>query len=407
MRGTGKLQSEAHDLKSRFTTQHMASSETGPANDDTRDADVARGGLFMTLAEECRLERSTPKLYHALMAFSTYSPTGHKLFDLARRRNFLFNEKKDLGAGGVYRSANGGLRNTVETDRDNSIGQNMAVLPHEIQHGVQAATGADRMFTSWNGRSFMKQKLGMEAGAVVAQIRVAYEMKMCGNPDAWDSLLNTTNTDGDTDRVLQSYAALAKGFEARYIDAWKDGAEHEDAMAKAGSRTHQNYFGTAMLRDIYGTIALRDYLKAVMKDAFADQPATTQFDEDHARLQCKLPDGSDMVGEARLPRTDDELFGANKKLRQAYDAVELVRIKKSNETDMDGYREALAEAKRDRNPYLAIDFREVMRKLAEDGNGTDLLKVMDELAEAGDKAKLEMKPPKFAVKPRPKPQPKG
>lgn len=333
---------------------------------------------YSTLDKPAAFKKKAPRVFAALQMIQAYSPLGKKLYDWAKESQIPFREEKMdfLGLGGWMVSCN-------ET---NSTSLNTGIVAHEIMHVVQLKHYDlySDISPDMDGRSLIIFKRGLEAGAVAAQLRVLYEMKLNGCPDPWqdmqDNIFYTKDLRGEDVRALGKYRDISEHFERQFKDARAAGKNTEDALTDAASTAHQAYHLSQGLRDSYNGLYLKDYLGRVLSGKCGTHLPQSNIDPRILNEMTKLPDGSHLIHyTTSLPLTDEALFGENKLMRQAFDYVEGVRLMDFYGDDHYAYQKHLHMMREDNNPFTALDPYTVMTEIRKRKTQTSL-EVMKEMA---------------------------
>ncbi len=335
------------------------------------------------------LELTCPKVHAALELMSAHSKTGMDLYQYARIARIGFSDTGDIHGMGQYRPDFRGVKHTVLLSPENDVPTNTHVLAHEIMHSIQRFNQSAARYLNWSSRNFAAHGLAMEAGAVTAQFRVSYEMKLNGHSDAWDAQVKLDDPDDRNQQMKQKYVPIAEAFETAHRSSREEGLGESSALQIAGTAAFHAYFESQELRDIYNKKNLNSYIKVMLTGQFDGEFPSGNLDRFQTLQLTGLYDEAYLTSGPTPPRGDDELFGDNTRLRQAFDAAEIERLRRNPAAESQATcRQALAEAQADGNPYLDVDFSKIPEQVKDCGV-KDLLDIMDELS--GDAPALDAK----------------
>jgi len=349
-------------------------------------------GRFATLHEMKKLAKKAPEVYKALKMIRDHSALGRELYDWAKGIKLGFAaEKMDyLGLGGP----------SVSCNTRNSAVLNTGIVAHEIMHAVQYQeyNMNDSYVRGMDGRSRIIHRRGMEAGAVACQMQVLYEMKLNGFAQPWEDMQHniywTKNIRGEEVRALTAYRDLSTSFESGFKQAQREGKTTEEALKDGASAVHAAYHKSQPLRDAYNNIYLKDYLRSVLM--FSGKGKVNPYIEtDTVREMTRRPNGDYLVhDQVEIPLTDQELFGENKLMRQAFDYVETVKLQLVYGEKNYAYLRQRKMLEADNNPYRDLDPDSVASAIAKESRKKTgrkyPLEVMNDMAGIGNVIQLQI-----------------
>lgn len=371
------MDSSPEATPSKEETERIAAEEKAKeeAEEQRRLIREGAGDGFLYLKYHEHFQRTAPKVYEALQLMAQYSPLGKCLVDKTTGWDVQFLEK-EMKSLGRFRSNKSNVQ--IFTNVKNDIVLNISTLAHELMHAVQGCE-QDRLgrWLYWDARGFLLHNRAVEAGAEICAMRICYEMKQNGYPDAFDHCLTKNN----------KYAILFEVFEHSYMHAIEKGEGQESAMQYACDQAFHTYYKSQPLADGYNAGELKVYIQYYLNRCFATTNFPhLRFGEVETRNLTELSKGEFLISHAKPDVSDFGIFGKNDLMRQAFDYVEALRIRHSfgGKTNFEVQRRfnALAE---DENLYFRanVDVAKALEIWEEQETETftpNMLKIMNELA---------------------------
>ncbi len=317
-----------------------------------------------------------PKIDDALKLLEKYSPMGKRIIEWASRQNINYQEK-------AFKNGNLGDYNPakrIRTHANNDIRLNFTILAHELMHAVQDITWRRlQRPPAANYQALVSFNLCLEAAAQTAAVRMAYEAKLNGYPDAFDYALHN----------MGAYSPLFWEFDFRYNQAIATGRTPEQALQTACDFTHKTYMKSQPLRNIYNSNTLVFYIGSLLNSGKGAQFPTPDFNQKNAKGLTEFRPREFIVPNITMPATDEELFGDNKLMKQAFEFVEFRHLLEWSKGDRGniGVQRKEKELIEDDDPYLRIaDENFLKNAIAEydrqmkENEVADIFDIMNEMA---------------------------
>lgn len=315
------------------------------------------------------------EVYDALQALAKLPATGKSLIDLAAQEGLQFCSLGHLPAGIAAQYLPSST--TVVAGPLGKPEGRVLTIAHEIMHAAQDRNKLLNYETSWDIQSRVQRNLSIEAAALTMEFLVAYDAKVAGDPSYWNHMQHYLGgTTYNDDRIY-------KLVEDTYKTAKDGGATHEESLRKVGAAVWTHVFESDDWRNFYLNHELTIYLRDISENKFEDVKTIT-----HAQFADKtknagkvgpLPSFTDGVTFPSL----DSMLAKREKMKWAYEAAEIARMKQIEGKDGKTVAALTAAAKLGNNPYLGLDITDIYKK-TNDENWTKgrtfryLYHVMDE-----------------------------
>lgn len=345
---------------------------------------------YTTLDDPFHMRIHMPLMLEALELMRKHSPLGAELYDWAKRRNVKF-RFEDSYALASYSAAGRMVRVNPQAA---SLHTMVHIIAHELMHGVQFDNKGGTYNQEWDVRGHLKRSLYLEAGAVAAQMRMAYEMKLNGYPSVWQSVLTPDDIKDDTLRSrAQAYGEIGVKFEEAFQKAEADGKTQEECLKAGATAAYQGRMESQDLRDRYNAKLLSHYFR----DSAYLKARTVKMDEDRTEVCTRIREEFIVnVQDVTAPRTDEDIFGKNRLMRDAADYLEVFRALYGKERDL--WDEKTDLMQRDLvqkgNVFVSVESMYVLWVMKDENRA--VLDVLCELA----KIKPEQGMPKNIAKPQ-------
>jgi len=283
---------------------------------------------YTTLYDPFHMRMHMPLMLEALELMRKYSPLGAELYDWAKRRDvkFRFEESTALAS---YTS---GSRMVRINPNAASLHTMVHIIAHELMHGVQFDNKGGQYNNEWNLRGHLKRSLYLESGAVAAQMRVAYEMKLNGYPEVWQAVLDPCDIKDETLRSrARSYSEVGVKFETAFEKAQAAGKTQEECLKAGATAAYKGRMESQDLRDRYNTKMLSYYFR----DSAYLKARAVKMDDDNTEACTRIKEEFIVnLQDVTAPQTDEDIFGDNKLMRDAADFLEVFRAMNGKERDL-------------------------------------------------------------------------
>ncbi len=223
-------------------------------------------------------------------------------------------------------------------------------LGHEIQHAAQDKNGLLSYDYSWDIQSRVTRNLSIEAAALTMEFMVAYEAKLAGDTAYWDLLQK--NFGGTTFTDKATYALI----EAEYAKSITAGQTKDTALRAAGLAVWEHVFESDDWRNFYLNCELTNYFRDLDEGRFnrGDSISHAQFGQDKIDKAGKVGELPSFTRGAHFPDANG-LIARNEKMKWAYEAAEIDRMKKMGGVDSATASYLRTQALLGGNPYLDLD----------------------------------------------------
>ena len=321
---------------------------------------------YLYLGDPAHMARQDPQMAEALEGISEKSKLGAYLVEAARKLDVRF-VRQDFNSASVGGSNRG---NVIFLSADNSLAEDITVLPHELMHWLQPADGIqDR----WDYRSRLLAALSREAGAETCAVRVTHEMRENGYAQAFNDNASAPH--------WSMYRGIYQTFDQVLQSSAQAGAD--DPVRQATDAAFRTYFKQPGLIGNYGGKVLTHYMCNLGR--LAKHYPTPGFSLQAAANQARLQGGECLVYEpVQLPLQDDDLFQGNATLRQAFEYAEMIHIAKFCQQDTAlAYHRKIQTLEADNNPFLGLNYSKVRSEYSGQigqKNPKSMLRIMTDMA---------------------------
>lgn len=283
---------------------------------------------YTTLDDPFHMRIHMPLMLEALELMRKHSPLGSELYDWAKRRNVKF-RFEDSYALASYTAGSCMVRVNPNAASLNTM---VHLIAHELMHGVQFDNQGGTYNNEWDVRSHLKRSLYLESGAVAAQMRTAYEMKLNGYPDVWQVVLNPDDIKDETLRSrATAYSEVGVKFEAAFKNAEAKGEGREECLKAGATAAYKGRMESQDLRNRYNTKLLSHYFR----DSAYLKAESVKMDEDRTEACTRIKEEFIVnVQDVTGPQTDEDIFGNNRLMRDAADYLEVFRAMYGKERDL-------------------------------------------------------------------------
>jgi hypothetical protein len=287
---------------------------------------------------------------------------GPALADFSARARIFYGYAKMSNTVGLWSSYNG----LVEIANDAGYSQNFRLLcqTHETIHGIQSANKIDKEDMSWSIWDFQRACMADEAAAQVGEYLLALDFYHDSIPD----LLNEKQ-----DISTKVKTRLLKEFNA----AQADSLPYAQDLAAVGESEFYTQFKDQGWLNFYNNWTLKHYI-TWLNYGWLKAPSEKTYGLETARKSGYI--SADFNFTAGIDSLPANLFGTNTRMKQAFDYAECTRLYRTRGEKDSLYLATLARLKKENNPYLGVDMKEVGKKLADPANKLDALGVMDYFA---------------------------
>ena len=283
---------------------------------------------YTTLDDPFHMRIHMPQMLEALELMRKHSPLGAELYDWAKRRNvkFRFEESYALASYSVTETM------VRVNPHAASLHTMVHLSAHELMHGVQFDNKGGTYSSEWDVRGHLKRSLYLESGAVAAQMRMAYEMKLNGYPEVWQTVLNPDDIKDDKLRArARAYSEVGIKFEDAFKNAETEGKTQEECLKAGATAAYKGRMESQDLRDRYNTKLLSHYFR----DSAYLKARAVKMEEDRMEACTRIKEEFLVnLQDVTAPQTDEDIFGNNKLMRDAADYLEVFRALYGKERDL-------------------------------------------------------------------------
>jgi hypothetical protein len=293
---------------------------------------------------------------------------GPALADFSIKANIFYGYSKMGNTVGLWSDYDG----TVEITNDTAYSQNYRLLcqTHETIHGIQNANNIDDDDMSWSIWDFQRASMASEAAAQVGEYLMALEFYS----DSIPVLMNETDD-------------ISAKVKKRLLNEWTtvqaDSLPYARDLANVGKSEFYTQFKDQWWMDFYNDWTLNYYIKCMGNNSLS-KPSGKSYSLESARKAGYIsPDFNFTAGIDSMP---SNLFGTNTHMKQAFDYVECVRLRRTLGDTNFLYLSTAARLKKEKNIYYGVNMSLVWEKLADPKNAKSALQVMDYYAAQMKKA---------------------
>lgn len=333
----------------------------------------------------CFSSQSAPKpeqeeMRKALERLARLPLTGRPLVEMAARENVQFCNIPHLpaGTGAQYVPTLGAVL------APGARTENIMVLhlAHELLHAAQDKNELLVYQYDWDIHSRLSRNLSIEAAAITFELLVAFEAKQAGDDSMWKYL---------SSRFASQSAYGDAGLYTLAEEQWKiskdAGKDDKAALGDVGQALWTRMFDNQGWLHFYLNFELASYMRDITSGALDNQSSIRENGYSQAKTDAagKVGAAPSFTDGGRVPPLD-RLLAGNDKIRQAYMAVDLERHRRSLGADHPVTKELRQRALADANPYLNLDFAEILKKMREnafpDANGKKKFAYLHEYMDA-------------------------
>lgn len=298
------------------------------------------------------------EVYDALQSLAKLPATGKPLIDLAARESLQFCSLGHLpnGIAAQYLPST----TTVVAGPLGKPEGRVLTIAHEIMHAAQDRNKLLNYETNWDIQSRVQRNLSIEAAALTMEFLVAYDAKVSGDPAYWDYMQKYLG--GTTYNDSQIY----KLVEDTYKAAKDGGATHEESLRKVGAAVWTHVFESDDWRNFYLNHELTIYLRDISENKFVDTNtiAHAQF-ADKMKNAGKVGTLPSFTEGVTFPGLDSMLV-KREKMKWAYEAAEIARMKQMEGKGGKTVAALTAAATAGNNPYLGLDMSDIYKKTTDE-----------------------------------------
>jgi len=283
----------------------------------------------------------------ALAALSALPITGKPLIDHAIDSHVQFCglPRLPLGIGAQYLPGSDAIISGPEAMKAAFV----LHMAHEMLHAAQDGNHLLNYETAWDIQSRVARNLSIEAAAYAEEFRVAMEAKQAGDASYWvymEVRFHNTPAGEETLRLVQK----------SYDDVIAAGGTNEAALRAVGATAWQRVFENDEWRNFYLNLELNNYVSDIANGSLhrSEDIRHDGFNADKVGKSGQVGNGPSFTAGVAFPAFDS-LMARNDKMRWAYQAAEIARLKQVD-GDNDKAIAALKDAAvKDNNPYLEVD----------------------------------------------------
>tara|TARA_R110002124_G_scaffold9708_1_gene49952 strand:- start:772 stop:1908 length:1137 start_codon:yes stop_codon:yes gene_type:complete len=283
---------------------------------------------YTSLDDPFHMRIHMPLMLEALELMRNHSPLGAELYDWAKRRQVKFRFEDSYALA----SFTAGSRMVRVNPNAASLNTMVHLIAHELMHGVQFDNKGGTYSNEWDVRSHLKRSLYLESGAVAAQMRMAYEMKLNGYPGVWQSVVDPSDIKDETLRSrAQAYSEVGLMFEEAFESAEAEGKTQEECLKAGATAAYKGRMESQDLRNRYNTKLLSHYFR----DSAYLKARAVKMDDDRTEACTRIKEEFVVnLEDVTRPQTDEDIFGDNKLMRDAADYLEVFRAMHGKERDL-------------------------------------------------------------------------
>lgn len=333
----------------------------------------------------CFSSQSAPKpeqaeMRAALERLARLPLTGRPLVEMAARENVQFCNIPHLpaGTGAQYVPTLGAVLAPGERTPNIMV----LHLAHELLHAAQDKNELLSYQYDWDIHSRLSRNLSIEAAAITFELLVAFEAKQAGDDTMWKYL---------SSRFATQSAYGDAGLYTLADEQWKAskdaGKDDKAALGDVGRALWTRMFDNQGWLHFYLNFELASYMRDITSGALDNQSSIRENGYSQAKTDAagKVGAAPSFTDGGRVPPLD-RLLAGNDKIRQAYMAVDLERHRRSLGADHPVTKELRQRALADANPYLNLDFAEILKKMRDnafpDANGKKKFAYLHEYMDA-------------------------
>lgn len=279
--------------------------------------------------------------------------TGKPLLDLAAKDKVQFCglERLPVGIAAQYLPGSGAVVAAPEAQKTA-----MALrLAHELTHAAQHDNHLLNYETDWDIQSRVSRNLSIEAAAIAAEFRLAYEAKSQGDLSYWAYL--SVQYHG-----TPAGEAALKEIDDAYAKTLAGGGSLEAALNAVGAAAWTHVFDDDGWRNFYLDVELNNYAADIAAGLFAGHDKIDQGGFGPAEVAKAGQVGNNTSFTEGLSFPDFEgLLARNEKMRWAYQLADIARLRQMEGPEGKRVAARIAAAEADKNPYLALDIAQLYR----------------------------------------------
>lgn len=215
---------------------------------------------------------------------------------------------------------------------------------HETTHAVQKMNGVMGKDPSWSLKDAQAAILSYEAAAETAELITFIDVARTLEKES----------------LVPYYKFIQKNMDA--LKVFKDvrikGMSYTDAFMETAAVKFRNQFKDQDWLNYYNDDVLEKYTGDMVLGKLTP-PSGKTYSLDAARMTGYIsPEFNFLAKLDRLP-SEEECFGNNKSMRQAFAYVENERLGYTLGRENASYQEGLKKLEKEKNPYLGVDLKEV------------------------------------------------
>lgn len=293
---------------------------------------------------------------------------GRELADFSAREDFYLCACKlsDGILGKVFRNTG-----VVATASGKSKDITLRTAEHEMMHHKQFDNGIFMLFDGWDLTSWTASLLFMESAAYTSEVIFTFELN-----------------GGDEAKTLAAFAEeesmqeRARHFIDNFHQARRNGLGHNQALEWAGSKTWQHVMTHQKFVDHYADTLLGMQIEDLVDGNLQDEGKRV-ISKMHALLSGYVNDDFNFTQHVRVP-DGDRLFGKNREMAFAVEAVEIARARHFLGKDNPDVAARMKKAQAAGNPFLNTDITHVRKILGQPDNKLSALDAMKQAPQRPD-----------------------
>ncbi|MDE1151302.1 MAG: hypothetical protein PW788_02100 [Micavibrio sp.] len=294
----------------------------------------------------------------ALAILSSLPVTGKPLVDnaVASHVQFCGLPRLPLGIGAQYLPGS----DAIISGPDAMKAAFTLHMAHEMLHAAQDGNHLLNYETAWDIQSRVARNLSIEAAAYATEFMVAMEAKQAGDASYWvymEVRFHNTPAGEETLRMV----------EKSYQDVIAAGGTKDTALRAVGQTAWQRVFENDEWRNFYLNLELTNYMADIAGGSFHRVEDIHHNGFDAAKVAKAGQVGGNASFTANVTFPDfDSLMARNEKMRWAYQAAEIARLKQMDGDNDKAVETLKAAALKDNNPYLEVDIIAAWQRASND-----------------------------------------
>lgn len=237
---------------------------------------------------------------------------------------------------------------------------------HELFHSVQEDNGLSKRNYAHSVYDLQMGNMAIEAAARVTPRLHEFETYLAGNEN---NFLNDRSDKG-----------LDRAINRTYHDAIEQGQTHTRALEMAGAAAWDAVFDMQWWLDSYNSSAIRKFVAYYQMNRL-ERLSGEGYTVENAQMSGQFDENFNFTRDVNSLPSIDRRIGSNQDYRQIFQFLMVEQLKETSGSNSQDYKNALAQAQADNNPYLGVNLDDVNFNHA----GKNAVQQIQHLANGGER----------------------